>query len=98
MRQTFTAGRDDLYKMMMTSSQAHYASLQWDLLTEFAKSQNATELLLDCAWKIGDWNAMRDALTRYSYAGAASDTPQLKCAPSKCPAFSDLKQHIEKFH
>src|SRR3989344_204099 len=69
--------------MMMMMMMTHPCSLsrqptnrQWDLLTEFAKGQNATELVLDCAWKIGDWNSMRDALARY--AGAASDTPQLK--------------------
>jgi hypothetical protein len=62
--------------MMMTPLLFLVDQLQWDLLTEFAKGQNATELVLDCAWKIGDWNSMRDALARY--AGAASDTPQLK--------------------
>ena len=36
---------------------------QWDPLTDFAKTYNRTDLLLDNAWKVSDWAALKEAAT-----------------------------------
>lgn len=35
---------------------------QWDILTELAKHEGFTDLLLECGWRVADWNADREAL------------------------------------
>ncbi|CAI6565895.1 BBF_HP2_G0024530.mRNA.1.CDS.1 [Saccharomyces cerevisiae] len=34
----------------------------WDVLTELAKHEGFTDLLLECGWRVADWNSDRDAL------------------------------------
>ncbi|CCH58153.1 hypothetical protein TBLA_0A03540 [Henningerozyma blattae CBS 6284] len=34
----------------------------WDILTELAKHEGFTDLLLECGWRVADWNADREAL------------------------------------
>ncbi|CEP62323.1 histone acetyltransferase TRA1 LALA0_S05e03004g [Lachancea lanzarotensis] len=39
------------------------AKLQhWDVLTELAKHEGFTDLLLECGWRVADWSADREAL------------------------------------
>lgn len=35
---------------------------QWDILTELAKHESFTDLLLECGWRVADWKADREAL------------------------------------
>ncbi|GEQ72657.1 hypothetical protein JCM33374_g6344 [Metschnikowia sp. JCM 33374] len=35
---------------------------QWDILTELAKHEGFSDLLLECGWRVADWNADRDTL------------------------------------
>lgn len=35
---------------------------QWDILTELAKHEGFTDLLLECGWRVADWNTDREAL------------------------------------
>lgn len=35
---------------------------QWDVLTELAKHEGFTDLLLECGWRVADWNTDREAL------------------------------------
>ncbi|OLL22884.1 Transcription-associated protein 1 [Neolecta irregularis DAH-3] len=35
---------------------------QWDILTDLAKHENFSELLLECAWRITDWTTDRETL------------------------------------
>lgn len=34
----------------------------WDILTELAKHEGFTDLLLECGWRVAEWNADREAL------------------------------------
>lgn len=34
----------------------------WDILTELAKNEGFTDLLLECGWRVADWNTDREAL------------------------------------
>ncbi|CCE63283.1 hypothetical protein TPHA_0E01900 [Tetrapisispora phaffii CBS 4417] len=34
----------------------------WDILTELAKHEGFTDLLLECGWRVADWNADKEAL------------------------------------
>lgn len=34
----------------------------WDILTELAKHEGFTDLLLECGWRVADWNTDREAL------------------------------------
>ncbi|SCU80809.1 LAMI_0B03796g1_1 [Lachancea mirantina] len=34
----------------------------WDVLTELAKHEGFTDLLLECGWRVADWNADKEAL------------------------------------
>lgn len=34
----------------------------WDVLTELAKHEGFTDLLLECGWRVADWNTDREAL------------------------------------
>ncbi|SCU93131.1 LADA_0G01508g1_1 [Lachancea dasiensis] len=34
----------------------------WDVLTELAKHEGFTDLLLECGWRVADWSADREAL------------------------------------
>ncbi|CCK69614.1 histone acetyltransferase TRA1 KNAG_0C05130 [Huiozyma naganishii CBS 8797] len=35
---------------------------QWDILTELAKHEGFTDLLLECGWRVADWHSDREAL------------------------------------
>lgn len=35
---------------------------QWDVLTELAKHEGFTDLLLECGWRVADWTADKDPL------------------------------------
>lgn len=35
---------------------------QWDILTELAKHEGFTDLLLECGWRVADWTADKDPL------------------------------------
>ncbi|CAB4253773.1 histone acetyltransferase TRA1 [Maudiozyma barnettii] len=35
---------------------------QWDILTELAKHEGFTDLLLECGWRVADWKSDREAL------------------------------------
>jgi len=41
---------------------------RWELLTEFAKSTPTTQptLLMECLWKIGDWERLKDLFSKYT--------------------------------
>jgi len=49
---------------------------QWELLTEFAKALPTAqpELLMECSWKIGDWERLKDLFHQYSLP----DLPSVK--------------------
>lgn len=49
---------------------------QWQLMNDFAKSTQNQDLLLDCAWKRGDWNSAKQLLLSPSMQSAA----ELGCA------------------
>lgn len=44
---------------------------QWQLMNDFAKATQNQELLLDCAWKRGDWNSAKQLLSSPSMQSAA---------------------------
>uniref|UniRef100_K3WPN5 Uncharacterized protein n=1 Tax=Globisporangium ultimum (strain ATCC 200006 / CBS 805.95 / DAOM BR144) TaxID=431595 RepID=K3WPN5_GLOUD len=44
---------------------------QWQLMNDFAKSTQNQDLLLDCAWKRGDWNSAKQLLSSPSMQSAA---------------------------
>lgn len=52
---------------------------QWQLMNDFAKSTQNQDLLLDCAWKRGDWNSAKQLLLSPSMQSAA----ELGC-PQTC--------------
>ncbi|KAG4306572.1 hypothetical protein PORY_000560 [Pneumocystis oryctolagi] len=35
---------------------------QWDILTDLAKQENYSDLLLECAWRVTDWTTNRETL------------------------------------
>ncbi|QSL64955.1 hypothetical protein MERGE_002259 [Pneumocystis wakefieldiae] len=35
---------------------------QWDILTDLAKQESYSDLLLECAWRVTDWTSNREAL------------------------------------
>mmetsp|Transcript_3976 Transcript_3976/g.6916 ORF Transcript_3976/g.6916 Transcript_3976/m.6916 type:complete len:1721 (-) Transcript_3976:97-5259(-) len=46
---------------------------QWDVLTEFSRSVNHTEMLAECLWKIPpDWGALTDLLANRNASAASS--------------------------
>lgn len=44
---------------------------QWQLMSDFAKSTQNQDLVLDCAWKRGDWNSAKQLLSSPSMQSAA---------------------------
>ncbi len=65
---------------------------QWDLLSDFARSGNHNDLLLECAWKVSDWNSVKEALTKTSYP---PDSPILKVYQCYAAVHEGKPQDIE---
>lgn len=36
---------------------------EWDILTDLAKHEGNTDLLMECAWRLSDWSAEKESLT-----------------------------------
>ncbi|KAI8806472.1 hypothetical protein BJ742DRAFT_680099, partial [Cladochytrium replicatum] len=51
---------------------------QWDVLTDLAKHDGNTELLVECAWRIGDWEAERESLISSLASVSEVPTPRKK--------------------
>ncbi|KAL6045043.1 putative transformation/transcription domain-associated protein [Balamuthia mandrillaris] len=70
---------------------------QWDTLNEFARAQNHTELLLESAWKVEDWNAMKECLVKYCSPNnmMLPDSPQLKLYQSYMAVHEAKPQDVE---
>ncbi|KAI8983535.1 hypothetical protein BDB01DRAFT_850672 [Pilobolus umbonatus] len=51
---------------------------QWDILSDFAKHDNNTNLLLECAWRLSDWTSDREHLEQSLQKLADFPTPRLK--------------------
>ena len=41
---------------------------QWDILSDFSKSENDVELILECAWRTSDWQTEKLLLTNHVQA------------------------------
>ncbi|KAG9303929.1 hypothetical protein G9A89_005839 [Geosiphon pyriformis] len=77
---------------------------QWDVLTDFAKNEGNTELLLECAWRLSDWTEERDLLDQA--IGSLSDRPTPKnkvfeafmslVKPQQNNDYSDLRKIAEE--
>ena len=37
---------------------------QWELLADFAKSEQRPDLMLDCSWRVADWSGLKATLAR----------------------------------
>lgn len=48
----------------------------WDVLTELAKHEGFTDLLLECAWRVADWTADKDPLEQSVRAVMDVPTPR----------------------
>ncbi|CEP07551.1 hypothetical protein [Parasitella parasitica] len=51
---------------------------QWDILSDLAKHDNNTNLLLECAWRLSDWTAEREALEQSLHQLADFSIPRQK--------------------
>ncbi|CAG8494971.1 1279_t:CDS:10 [Ambispora gerdemannii] len=51
---------------------------QWEVLTDFAKNEGNTELLLECAWRLSDWTEERDFLDQAINSLSDKPTPRNK--------------------
>ncbi|KAI7863236.1 hypothetical protein BDF14DRAFT_1989138 [Spinellus fusiger] len=51
---------------------------QWDILTDLAKHDGNTNLLLECAWRLSDWTAERELLEQSLQQVADSPSPRHK--------------------
>ncbi|CAG8494689.1 11619_t:CDS:10, partial [Ambispora leptoticha] len=51
---------------------------QWEVLTDFAKNEENTELLLECAWRLSDWTEERDLLDQAINSLSDKLTPRNK--------------------
>ncbi|CBQ69344.1 related to TRA1-component of the Ada-Spt transcriptional regulatory complex [Sporisorium reilianum SRZ2] len=49
---------------------------QWDILTDLAKMEGDNDLLLECAWRLYDWNAECETLEQALESLSASATPR----------------------
>ncbi|KAK5808732.1 hypothetical protein F5H01DRAFT_281683, partial [Linnemannia elongata] len=48
----------------------------WDILTDLAKHENNTELLLESNWRMSDWTADREAMEQLVYSITEAPTPR----------------------
>ncbi|ORX57551.1 hypothetical protein DM01DRAFT_1302758 [Hesseltinella vesiculosa] len=51
---------------------------QWDILSDLAKHDGNTNLLLECAWRLSDWTAERELLEQSVKQVADTPTPRHK--------------------
>ncbi|KAI8643328.1 hypothetical protein BD408DRAFT_342632 [Parasitella parasitica] len=51
---------------------------QWDILSDLAKHDNNTNLLLECAWRLSDWTAEREALEQSLHQLSDFSVPRQK--------------------
>ncbi|KAF7725495.1 hypothetical protein EC973_009595 [Apophysomyces ossiformis] len=51
---------------------------QWDILTDLAKHDGNTNLLLECAWRLSDWTAERELLEQSLKQVADNPSPRHK--------------------
>ncbi|CAO3646140.1 unnamed protein product [Cunninghamella echinulata] len=51
---------------------------QWDILSDLAKHDGNTNLLLECAWRLSDWTAERELLEQSLKQAADLPTPRHK--------------------
>lgn len=49
---------------------------QWDILTDLAKLEGDTDLLLECAWRLSDWASEREVLEQALESVSATSTPR----------------------
>jgi len=54
---------------------------QWDVLYDFAKGEGNQELMLECAWRIKDWNENKDSLEEQINQLPEIPTPHRSCHP-----------------
>ncbi|GAN05230.1 conserved hypothetical protein [Mucor ambiguus] len=51
---------------------------QWDILSDLAKHDNNTNLLLECAWRLSDWTAEREVLEQSLHQLSDFSVPRQK--------------------
>lgn len=70
---------------------------QWDILTELAKHEGFTDLLLECGWRVADWTADRDPLERSLQAVLEVPTPRRQVFETflHLQGFSQQKDSLE---
>ncbi|OBZ88491.1 Transcription-associated protein 1 [Choanephora cucurbitarum] len=51
---------------------------QWDVLSDLAKHDNNTSLLLECAWRLSDWTAERELLEQSLHQSMDLSLPRQK--------------------
>ncbi|KAI8880605.1 hypothetical protein K501DRAFT_224440 [Backusella circina FSU 941] len=51
---------------------------QWDILSDLAKHDNNTNLLLECSWRLSDWTADREQLEQSLYQVSDFPAPRQK--------------------
>jgi transformation/transcription domain-associated protein len=51
---------------------------QWDILCDLSKHESNPQLLLECAWRLSDWNTDRDSLSMTLQSIAHPPTPRKK--------------------
>ena len=74
----------------------------WDILYDFAKSDNNHELMLECAWRIKEWNENKDSLEEQINKLPEIPTPRRRVfeafiALLKLPAALDKNVDFTKF-
>jgi hypothetical protein len=52
---------------------------QWEVLGDFARTYNHSELLLECAWKQSDWQGMREAVQKTAHLPETSLSKLQQC-------------------
>jgi transformation/transcription domain-associated protein len=66
---------------------------QWELLTEFAKQNDMTDLLVDAAWHVPDWATFKDGVRRK--LAVTNDDPDAKIAQGYLLIYEQKTSEVE---
>ncbi|ODQ63382.1 hypothetical protein NADFUDRAFT_28952 [Nadsonia fulvescens var. elongata DSM 6958] len=78
---------------------------QWDILTELAKHEGFTDLLLECGWRVADWNTDKEPLEQSIKTVMDVPTPRrqifetflcLQSYAQKSQTLQDLSKHCDE--
>ncbi|KAG0250123.1 hypothetical protein BGZ95_007299, partial [Linnemannia exigua] len=64
----------------------------WDILTDLAKHENNTELLLESNWRMSDWTTDREAMEQLVYSITEAPTPRRR---THVPLLQVFQQFVE---